>query len=104
MVKIPVAPILSELGAEFVPEGLGWIKMRCFAHPDRTPSAAVNHELQAFVCHSCGRSGDAIKLLRSELGLSFKEAKERAESLTGVSPEKPAKRRRRPSDILKGKQ
>jgi DNA primase len=99
----PIAAVLKELGAESVPTGFGWVKMRCFAHEDRTPSAAVNHELDGFTCHSCGRSGDALKLLQSELGLTFREACDRASNLdpdSGNRQAKKTKRTRRASDLL----
>jgi DNA primase len=98
----PIADVLVELGMDVVPTGFGWIRCRCFGHEDRTASAAVNHELQAFVCHSCGRRGDALKLLQSELGLTFIEALNRAKELTGVSTERRKGKTRRASDLLKG--
>lgn len=65
----------------------------------------MNNELQMFVCHSCGRSGDAIKILREELGMSFVDAKRRAEYITGEQFNNRTKKvRRRISDILKGGQ
>jgi hypothetical protein len=94
--------VLEELGATDVPTGYGWVRTKCFAHPDRTPSASVNHELNMYTCHSCGRSGDPLKLLQNELGLDFKEAVERARMLEdgGSTTSKKPARRRRPSDIL----
>lgn len=97
----PIEAVLRELGAEFVPTGFGWQRMRCFAHEDRTPSAAVNHELDGYTCHSCDLSGDGLKLLMEVLGLDWKEALRRAEALCGPSENKPAARRRRASDLLK---
>jgi DNA primase len=98
----PIGPILEELGMEIVPTGFGWVRCHCFAHEDRTASAAVNHEQNGFVCHSCGRRGDGLKLLQSELGLTFVEALNRAKELTGVSTERRKGKARRASDLLKG--
>jgi DNA primase len=77
--------------------------MACFAHEDRTPSAAVNEdeEVQGYTCHSCGRSGDALKLLQSELRLSFAEAVEEAKRLCGEDSG-PPRRKRRMSEIFNG--
>lgn len=97
-----MADVLRELGFTDVPTGFGWIRLRCQFHEDRTPSAAVNHELDAFACHSCGRTGDALKLLQTELRLTFRETIERAKALTGEAgtiSAKPA-RKRRASDLL----
>jgi hypothetical protein len=101
----PIAAVLVELGMSpaSIPTGYGWVKLSCFAHEDRTPSAAVNHELDGFTCHSCGRSGDALKLLQSELGLTFREACDRASNLDPDSGNRQArskKRTRRASDLL----
>jgi DNA primase len=98
----PISDILVELGAESVPTGFGWVRMHCPFHEDRTSSAAVNHDKQGFVCHSCGRRGDGLKLLQSELGLSFIEALNRAKELTGVGTGQRKSKTRRASDLLKG--
>lgn len=101
--KPPIADVLKELaGAEFVPTGYGWVRMSCPFHEDRTPSARVNHELDAFKCFSCGRQGDALKLLQNELRVSFKDALERARALDSGPGTATSKRgKRRPSELLK---
>ena len=98
---IPIDAVLQELGADMVPTGSGWTRMSCPFHEDRTASAAVNHELNAFVCHSCGRKGDSLKLLQAELGVSFTEALNRGRALLGMEPSaaKPV-RKRRASELL----
>lgn len=103
----PIADVLRELGATDVPDGSGWVKMRCPFHgPDRTPSAAVNHDpdVGGFYCHACGRSGDGLKLLQTEGGLTFAEACKRARDLSPEGGNRQAKpvRKRRASDLLKG--
>src|SRR5690348_2751687 len=101
--KPPIADVIREITGAESPTGLGWVKMHCPFHEDRTPSAGVNHELERFHCFSCGRDGDGIDLLQNELRLSFTEATERAEALTGKQPTRRATgRKRRPSDLLKG--
>lgn len=97
----PIGDVLQELGAESVPTGYGWVRMRCPFHEDRTPSAAVNHELNGFRCHSCGRSGDSLKLLQTEARLSFGEAVKRGSDLSPGTGNSRSKPKRRPSDLLK---
>jgi len=97
--RFPIADILTELGAEDVPLGSGWVKMRCPFHDDRVASAAVNHDLNGFACHGCGVSGDALKLMQTEGGLSFAEAVQRCTSITGVESG-PVRRKRRRSSRL----
>jgi len=94
-----IEPVLMELGAESVPFGMGWVRMRCPFHADSHASAAVNHELNAFSCQGCGVKGDGYALLMSRLGIGFIEAKERAMSLS-VDANPKAKRKRRMSELL----
>jgi DNA primase len=79
----PIGLVLEALGAESVPTGHGWRKMPCFLHPDRTPSAAVNHDVNGYKCHSCEVSGDPIKVVREVERLSFKDALAFCEEATG---------------------
>ena len=99
---LPIEPILLELGADHVPTGFGWIRMRCPFHDDTSASAAVDHERNAFRCHGCDVRGDSLKLLQTQLGLSFIEALDRAKELTGVQPGQRKSKTRRASDLLKG--
>lgn len=81
----PIAPVLEELGGDQVPRvrGTGYAKMRCPFHgPDKTPSASVSQ--YGFRCFTCGKSGDAISLIREEEECSFADAVERCEQITGM--------------------
>lgn len=98
--EFPIEPVLLELGAEFVPTGVGWVKMRCPFHQDRTASAAVNHDINAFTCHGCEMHGDSVKLLEKQLGLSVGDAIRRASECTGVESRKPQRKRRASSTLL----
>src|SRR5690349_13008329 len=60
--RIPIGPILKELGAASVPSGNGWRRMLCPFHEEKTPSASVNHALRRFRCHGCDTHGDAVAL------------------------------------------
>ena len=95
--------MLKELGATDVPTGFGWVRITCPFCDDTNGSAGVNHEIDGFTCHQCGRSGDALKLLQTVLGLTFREAVERASNLDPDSGNRQArtkKRTRRASDLL----
>ena len=88
--------MLKEAGAE-VPSGSGWQKMLCPFHDDTHPSAAVNHKVNGFICHSCGVSGDAVKLIRDHWGLSYSEALAFASDINATTNEEntPQRKRRR---------
>lgn len=83
-----------------IPAGYGWVRIHCPFHKDATPSAAVNHQLAAFACHSCSRTGDGLKLLQTELGMSFREACDVARSLCGDRRAAPGTHSSRFSDLL----
>lgn len=78
-----IAPILEHLGAVAVPRvgRNGYAKMRCPFHDDTHPSATVSR--YGFRCWSCGVSGDTIKLLREQKGMSFADAVKLTKELTG---------------------
>ena len=56
---------------------------RCPFHEDRKPSFAVYPEARRFYCFGCGKRGDVITFLRELEGLSFPEALDALEQLTG---------------------
>lgn len=107
--RFPVAPVIVELtGCDpaDIPTGFGWVRMACPFHDDRSPSAAVNHDLQGFECKGCGVKGDAIKLLQTQANLPFREALAKAQYLsgdevTGTSQSSQPARKRRPSDLFR---
>ena len=87
-IDIEIGPILREAGATQIPTGSGWRKMLCPFHTDKNPSAAVNHTLNGFICHSCGMSGDAIKLIRVHWGKTYHGAVEFAQELGAATGER----------------
>lgn len=66
---LDIARVLDHCGADYVPDGYGWRKMRCPFHDDREASAAVNVDAGAFTCHACGVRGDGYSLIRHHLGV-----------------------------------
>ena len=57
---------LRKSGANFV--GL------CPFHTEKSPSFNVNPARQFYHCFGCGKSGDAIRFLMEQAGMSFVEA------------------------------
>lgn len=84
--KFPIAPILRSFGAEVGDYRSGRQKILCPFHDDSRPSAQVDFARQRFICWACGVHGDALDLLRSQEGLSFGAAVNRAEALVGDAP------------------
>lgn len=80
-----IGDVLRYLGAEDVPTGRGWLRMRCVspAHADRTPSAAVNHDVNGYACFPCELSGDGLKLVMILEGVTFREALRICEEVAG---------------------
>lgn len=97
--RYDIAPVMQSLGLD-VPETSGsrWKRCRCPYHEDRTASASVNQ--WGFRCHSCGRSGDAIKMIMTTLGEPFIDAKRRAEGAVDGEGSKPRRKRRLSSTLF----
>ena len=98
--EIPIAEVIKELTGEEVRLGSGWLSVRCPFHSDRTASARVNHDKNAFTCNACGTEGDSLALLMRQRGLSFRQALELGKQLAGIESDRPRKRTRRVSDLL----
>ncbi len=81
--KFKIAPILEQFGFHLAGRRTGRQKVKCQFHQDDRASGSVDYNANRYVCFACAVSGDAVDLLRLQLGLSFHEAVERAKSLTG---------------------
>lgn len=66
---------------------VGWKSIKCPFHGDSTASASVNVDLGAFKCHTCGMTGDAIKLIREQEKIGYDEAVEFSRQVLGKSHE-----------------
>lgn len=87
--EIPIIPILIHFGFaehELHDYGGGWRKVCCAFHGERNPSASYSVDKRGFKCHACGVEGDAIKLLQTQEGLSFRDALAKACELAGIDP------------------
>src|SRR5512139_573644 len=82
----PIGPILESFGGQPVAEGLGWKSYRCPFHADRDASASVNTQKQVFNCHAADcPKGNAVQVLMQWEQLNYREAVERAETISGAS-------------------
>lgn len=81
----PIALVLKTYGADKVPTGKGWRSMKCPFHSDRHASATVSNEDNAFICFACEVKGDIFKIIMEQEGITFNEAKSRAEKITGTN-------------------
>lgn len=79
---LDIGAVLYYYGADRVPNGSGWNKMRCI-HGERNPSATINLDEGAFNCFSCGLKGDAIAIIRKMDDCSFIAACNKYEEITG---------------------
>jgi DNA primase len=83
---------LKRVGHEFLAQ--------CLWHDDSNPSLTVSDDKGFCYCHVCRGGGDAIDYVSQRLGLSWREAAERAADILGVrfevddeNPEETARRR-----------
>ena len=83
MNELTVADVLRHYGATTVPEGTGWRSMRCPFHGDVHASGRVNTTLNAYKCHGCDMSGDALKLIERKEELSYGDAIEFTRKVLG---------------------
>jgi hypothetical protein len=99
--KPSIVAVLRRYGGEDMPLSGGWKPILCPFHDDKTKSASVHPDWNAFHCFTCGVSGDSWKLLMEQEGITFIEALRLAETELGYESEtlsRPVgKRRYRPS-------
>lgn len=94
----PIEQVLDHYGWDGVARGTRrWVRVRCPWHLDRTPSAALSYELNAFRCFSCDRAGNSVTLTMAEEGLDAREAVEWLSERFGADDGVPAPRAPRES-------
>jgi DNA primase len=88
--EIPIVDVLYDYGYRVHPDGEDREQQfSCDLHgdgADRTPSARVYPESASFHCFACGRSRDAITLVREKEGVEFWQAVKMLESKYGLPP------------------
>ena len=52
----------------------GQVNLKCPFHSDTHASAAVNYDVNVFICHGCGVKGDTYSLIMHKEGGSYREA------------------------------
>ena len=83
--KHDIVKVLEHYGFE-IPHGKrGWFTLRCAFHGDRVKSARLNIENGGFRCFGCDMAGDVYSLIMKKEGVTFNEAKQIAERITGES-------------------
>ena len=74
---------MKHYGVAWIPNSLGWAKIKCPFHEDDHASASVNLREQLFVCHGCGVKGDAINIIMKHEGVTYRAAIEIAKGVVG---------------------
>ena len=96
MSLIQAVLIEHEYSGDAIPEDDKWVSILCPYHDESNPSARVNPVAGGFLCHGCGRSGDALKLVRDEGGLDIASARQELARIAdeyGEEIPRPRKRR-----------
>jgi len=85
--ELTVADVIRHYFPDWqVPEGhVGWRKMKCPFHDDKTASAGINEGLNAFNCLACPYAGSPISLIMRKESIGREEAIEFARSVLGTS-------------------
>jgi DNA primase len=88
--EVPIIRVLYDYGYEVSPDGGDREQQfSCDLHGDGSdskPSARVYPDTSSFHCFACGRSRDAITLVREKEGLDFWPAIKKIEADYGLSP------------------
>jgi DNA primase len=83
--KHDLGKVLEHYGFD-IPQGKrGWVTVRCAFHGDRVKSARLNTENGGFRCFGCDMAGDVYSIIMKKEGVTFNEAKQIAERITGES-------------------
>ena len=83
--KHDLARVLEHYGFD-IPQGKrGWVTVRCAFHGDKVKSARLNTENGGFRCFGCDMAGDVYSIIMKKEGVTFNEAKQIAEGITGES-------------------
>lgn len=95
----PLSVVIEATGAKLKRVGHEFLA-QCLWHDDTNPSLTINDDKGFCYCHVCRGGGDAIDYLGQRLGLSWREAAERAADILGIAfettdedPEVAARRR-----------
>jgi DNA primase len=82
--KHDLVAVLRHYGTR-VPEVRRWSSIKCVIHNDKQASATISPDREMFFCHACDFGGDVYELIMKMEGVGFKDAVNRAETLTNGS-------------------
>ena len=75
--------------------GYGERPFKCPAHDDRRPSASVNRTEGVWYCHGCGAGGSAAHIVMAVEGITYVEACQLIQAMTGGTPAPPKRRKKK---------
>jgi len=84
--RIDIAELVASYGIQVKHAG-GSAKACCPFHHEKTPSFNINSAKGFYHCFGCGESGDAIKFVQKQEGLTFVEAVKKLAEQCGVKIE-----------------
>ena len=84
--RIDLADLVASYGIQVKHAG-GSAKACCPFHHEKTPSFNINSAKGFYHCFGCGESGDAIKFVQKQEGLTFVEAVKKLAEQCGVKVE-----------------
>ena len=84
--RIDLADLIASYGIQVKHAG-GSAKACCPFHHEKTPSFNINSAKGFYHCFGCGESGDAIKFVQKQEGLTFVEAVKKLAEQCGVKVE-----------------
>ena len=84
--RIDIADLISSYGVDVKRAGSS-LKACCPFHSEKTPSFHINAAKGLYHCFGCGESGDAIKFVQKQEGLSFVDAVHKLAEQCGVKIE-----------------
>ena len=84
--RIDLAELISSYGIQVKHAG-ATAKACCPFHHEKTPSFNINSSKGFYHCFGCGESGDAIKFVQKQEGLTFVEAVKKLAEQCGVKIE-----------------
>ena len=83
--KHDLGKVLEHYGFDLPQGKRGWVTVRCAFHGDRVKSARLNTDNGGFRCFGCDMAGDVYSIIMKKEGVTFNEAKQIAERITGES-------------------
>ena len=84
--RVDLVDLISSYGVQMRHSG-GSAKCCCPFHHEKTPSFNINAAKGFYHCFGCGESGDAIKFVQKQEGLTFVEAVKKLADRCGVKVE-----------------